>query len=85
MSAVASHITGISIVRPPICSKKTSKLIITGLCEGNPPMTGGFPSQRASNTEYGHRVCETILTPCVIYMRRNDIEYNYISIFAREI
>ena len=30
-------------------SKKTSKLHVTGLCEGNPPMTGGFPPQRASN------------------------------------
>ena len=30
-------------------SKKTSKLCVTGLCEGNPPVTGGFPSQRASN------------------------------------
>ena len=32
-------------------SKKTSKLRVTGLCEGNPPVTGGFPSQRASNGE----------------------------------
>ena len=32
-----------------ITSKKTSKLHVTGLCEGNPPVTGGFPSQRASN------------------------------------
>ena len=26
-------------------SKKTSKLRVTGLCEGNPPATGGFPSK----------------------------------------
>ena len=32
-------------------SKKTSKLCITGLCEGNSPVTGEFPSQRASNAE----------------------------------
>ena len=32
-------------------SKKISKLRITGLCEGNPPVTDGFPSQRASNAE----------------------------------
>ena len=32
-------------------SKKTSNLGVTGLCEGNPPVTGGFPSQRASNAE----------------------------------
>ena len=32
-------------------SKKTSKLRITGLCEGNQPVTGGFPPQRVSNAE----------------------------------
>ena len=32
-------------------SKKISKLRVTGLCEGNPPVTGGFPSQRANNAE----------------------------------
>ena len=31
--------------------KKTSKLRVTGLCEGNTPITGGFPSERASNAE----------------------------------
>ena len=31
--------------------KKTSKFRVTGLCEGNPPVTDGFPSQRASNAE----------------------------------
>ena len=33
-------------------SKKTSKLRVTGLCEGNSPVTGGFPAQRASNAEH---------------------------------
>ena len=32
-------------------SKKKSKLRITGLCEENSPVTGEFPSQRASNAE----------------------------------
>ena len=32
-------------------SKETSKLRVTGLCEGKPPLTGGFPSQRASDAE----------------------------------
>ena len=32
-------------------SKKASKLGVAGLCEGNSPMTGEFPSQRASNAE----------------------------------
>ena len=32
-------------------SKKTSKLLVTGLCEGNSPVTGEFPTQRASDAE----------------------------------
>ena len=32
-------------------SKKTSKLRVTGLCEGNSPVSGEFPSQMFSNTE----------------------------------
>ena len=33
-------------------SKKTSKLCVTGLCEGNPPVTGGFSSQRPSYADF---------------------------------
>ena len=32
-------------------SKKTSKLRVTGLCEGNSPVTDEVPAQRASNAE----------------------------------
>ena len=32
-------------------SKKTSKLPVTGLCEGNSPVTGDFSAQRVSNAE----------------------------------
>ena len=32
-------------------SEKTSKFRVTGLCERNPTLTGGFSSQRASNAE----------------------------------
>ena len=32
-------------------SKKTLKLRVTGLCEGNSPVTSEFPAQRASNAE----------------------------------
>ena len=32
-------------------SRKTSKLLVTGLCEGNSPGTGEFPAQGASNAE----------------------------------
>ena len=31
--------------------KIASKLRVTGLCEGNPPVTGGFPSQKSSIAE----------------------------------
>ena len=51
MSMIVSQITGVSIVCSTICSKKTSKLCVTGLCEGNPPVIDGFPSQRASNMQ----------------------------------
>ena len=32
-------------------SKKISKLRVTGLCEGNSPVTGDFPAQMSSNAE----------------------------------
>ena len=51
MSAMASKITGLTIVYSRRRSKKTSKLRVTGLCEGNSPVTGEFPTQRASNAE----------------------------------
>ena len=52
MSAIASQITGLTIV----CSfkrrsKKTSNLRVAGLCVGNSPVTGEFPAQKASNAE----------------------------------
>ena len=31
--------------------KKTPRLCVTGLCEGKPPVNGGFPSQSASYAE----------------------------------
>ena len=51
MGAMAFQITVVSIVRSTVCSKKTFKLRATDLFEGNPPVNGGFPSQRASNAE----------------------------------
>ena len=50
MSAMASLITSLTIVYIPR-SKKTSKLRVAGLCEGNSPVTSEFPTQRASNAE----------------------------------
>ena len=51
MSEMSSQITGVSIFYSTVCSKKTSKLRVTGLCEGNSLVTGEFPAQRASNAE----------------------------------
>ena len=53
MRAMASQITSPTIVYSTVYSrrrsKKTSKLCVTDLCEGNSPVTGEFPAQRASN------------------------------------
>ena len=53
MSVIAFQITGDSMVNRLFRrrSTKTSKLRVTGLCERNSPMTGGFPAQRARNVE----------------------------------
>ena len=49
--AVSNHRHPDCLLNRLLRDKKTSKLQVTGLCEGNPPMTGGFPLQRASNVE----------------------------------
>ena len=74
MSAMASQNTAVSIVYPIVCSgadqtKKTSKLRVTGLCEGNSPVTGEFPAQMASNAEnvsiwWRHHVCFPFFREC---------------------
>ena len=55
MSALASQITGISIVYSAVClgadQKKHQSSVSLAFREGNPLLTSGFPSQRASNTE----------------------------------
>ena len=55
MGAVASQITSLTIVYSIVYSgvdqQKTSKLRVTGLLEGNSPVTGEFSAQRASNAE----------------------------------
>ena len=51
MNAMASQITSLTIVYFSVYSrrrsKKTSKLRVTGLCEGDSPVTGEFPAHRA--------------------------------------
>ena len=55
LTAMASQITSLTIVYSYVYSrrrsKKTSKLRVTGLCEGNSPVTGEFPAQRTSNAD----------------------------------
>ena len=53
MSVMVSQITGVSIVYSTICSgaDQNTKPRVTGLCEGNSPVTGEFPAQRACNAE----------------------------------
>ena len=51
MGAIASQITYLTIVYSTLYSEETSKLRVTGLCAGNSPGTGEFPTQMASNTE----------------------------------
>ena len=62
MSAMASQITGVSTVYSTVCSgadqrkhqssfSTIMKFRGTALCEGNSPVTGEFPAQRASNAE----------------------------------
>ena len=55
MNAMASQITNLTTVYSAFysrcISKKTSKLRVTGLCEGNSPVAGDFHAHRASNAE----------------------------------
>ena len=55
MSTMSSKITSLTIGNSTVCSrcrsKKTSKLSVTGLCEGNSLGTGEVPALRASNVE----------------------------------
>ena len=55
MGVIASQFTSFTILYSTVYSrrrsKKTSKLRVTGLCEGNSPVTGKFPAQKASNAE----------------------------------
>ena len=70
MNAMASQITSVSGVCSTVCSgrtsEKTSKLRTTGLCDGNSPVTGEFPAQKASNAEdvstwWRHHVKERLI------------------------
>ena len=55
MIAMVSKITGVYIVCSSVCAgadqSKHRRSALLALCEGNPPVTGGFPSQRTSSAE----------------------------------
>ena len=52
MDTKVSQITSLAIVHSTVYSGADQKNIKTpGICEGNSPVTGEFPTQRASNAE----------------------------------
>ena len=57
-------------------SKKTSKVRVTGLCEGNSPVTGEFPAQRASNGEN--------VSICWRHYIRHERKYGIIPLIHRQ-
>ena len=65
-------------------SKKRSKLHVIGLFEGNSPVTGKFPAQRASNAEnafisWRHHDGNTIWGGVIIRTEPIDLKYSGIS------
>ena len=88
VSATSSQITSLTIVYSIVYSrrrsKKTSTLLVTGLCEGNSPVTGEFPTQRASNAEnvslwWRHH---DINISYLIY-RQRPLDYSHDSFFCK--
>ena len=54
MGVMVSQITGVLILYSTVCSdadQRKNKFCVTGLYEGNSPVTGEFPVQRDSNAE----------------------------------
>ena len=55
MGAIVSQITSLTIVHSTVYSganqRKHQKLLVTGLCAGNSPVTSEFPTQMVINTE----------------------------------
>ena len=65
---------------------KTSKLRVTGLCEGNSPLTDEFPAQRASNSAnvsiwWHHHVYHLLDT--IIYIQSQWLAFKPIQICQR--
>ena len=70
-------------------SKKTSKGSVTGRCKGNSPVTGEFPTQRASNAEIisiwwrHHDQCPTVI-PTVTRLGLCDSLISHINTYFHE-
>ena len=87
MSAMASQITNLTIVHSTIYSrrrsKKTSKLRVTGLCEGKSPVTGEFPAQKASNADNvsiwwrHHAIPKVVIEVSYLIMRSYLLYWHY--------
>ena len=79
MSAMESQIASLTIVHSTVYSaqKEISKLCVTGLCEGNSPVTGEFPAQRASNAENISIWWVIMLTHIIHHIMRtgNELEW----------
>ena len=86
MSAIASQINGNSAVCLTACSdqqqENTKSPPMLVICEGNPPMTDGFPSQRDSNAEIvsiSWRHHEEILTERFPRDNHDDIHQHIVA------
>ena len=67
-------------------SKKISKLCVTGLYEGNSPVTGEFPAQRASNAEnvpFDHVIVtleDIIFTEIIQFLLASVVHYQLLTL-----
>ena len=89
MNAMASQITNLTNVYSACysrcISKKTSKLRITGLCEGNSPVAGDFHAHKASNAEnvaiwWRHQEDSQLGRYCQYFWKPVGILTNHISL-----
>ena len=80
------QITSVSSVSSTAClgadQRKNPKIRVAGLCEENPPVTAGFPSQMASDTEntstwYVHHdssnTAHFVICPCDMHSTLRNI------------
>ena len=77
MATMASQITNLTIVYSiQRWSKQTSKLRVTGLCDGDSSVTGEFPAQRATHHS---------IIGCKVSIRLNQTRPAHTYYFCREL